>query len=628
MDGSHINFPSITASQNSDITSDPTLEFISRILLEEEIDELNITGFKEVPALNDMEKTFYDILGEKYPPSPRKPLDVSQPQSDCKPIISEAQASLSSTSEGFVQDSSVEKILATEFERGVEEGKKFLPTINKQAIDLQLQPSTHSTGPTKHKDDYSVGFSEQEKGVGLMPRSKSKKNSIDPGLGPLEGRKSKISMVYSEEPIRDDIYDKVLLDHEGDYAKEQISNLQESIQNEANSSSYTRTQEDHTELQLLLHHCSEAVAVDDRQRAKKLLERIRKQSARNGNGIQRLACVLADGLEARLAGIGREYYRGIMAKRVIAPDSYFLKAYHLYLTAAPFFRVYFCFANNNILKEAENASKLHIVDLGINYGFQWPPLIQSLAKRKGGPPHLRITGIDFPQSGFRPAKRVEEIGKRLENYARNFKVPFEFQAVVSKWESISINDLNIRDDEVLIVNTLLRFKKVGDETFDMDSPRNRVLSLVRQMKPRIFIQAIFNVLFSPYFVTRFKQVLSFYSVIFDLLDLTIPRDNTQRQLPERVFFIPDIINIVACEGVDWIEKPETYKQWHLRTLRAGFEPLPVDPHILKECINKRNGYDKRFFIQEESNWLLQGWKGRVITGLSTWRPKLEQDDNE
>jgi GRAS domain family len=172
---------------------------------------------------------------------------------------------------------------------------------------------------------------------------------------------------------------------------------------------------------------------------------------------------------------------------------------------------------------------------------------------------------------------------------------------------------------VLVVNTLLRLKKVGDESSGMDSPRSRVLRLVRQ---------IFNISFSPYFLTRFKQVLSFYSVIFDLLDSTIPRDNAQRQFPERVFFIPDIINIVACEGTDWIEKPETYKQWHLRTLRAGFEPLPVDPCILKECIDKRFDYDKRYFIQKEGHWLLQGWKGRVITGLSTWRSKLDQDDSK
>jgi GRAS domain family len=407
------NLSVLKSSEHSDITSDPTLEFISRILLEEEIDELNITGFKEAPALHDMEKTFYDIIGHKHPPSPIKSLDVSQLQSDPEPTT-EVQGSLSSTSEGSVQDSRIENIMVTEFERGIAEGKKFLPTINKQVMDLQQ--STHSIGLVKHKDDYSVGLCEEVKSVG----SKSKKSIIDPDLGHSEGRQNKISMVYPEEPVRDDTYDKVLLDHEGDYAKEQILNLQESIQHEANSGIYTQTKEGHTELQLLLHQCSEAVAIDDRLRAKKLVEQIRKQSSRNGNGIQRLACILADALEARLAGIGREYYQGIMTKRVIAPDSYFLKAYHLYLTAAPFVRVYFSFANNNIIREAENASKLHIVDLGINHGFQWPPLIQALAKRKGGPPNLRITGIDFPQPGFRPAKKVEEIGKRLENYARSF----------------------------------------------------------------------------------------------------------------------------------------------------------------------------------------------------------------
>ncbi|KAK1353860.1 hypothetical protein POM88_052225 [Heracleum sosnowskyi] len=59
-----------------------------------------------------------------------------------------------------------------------------------------------------------------------------------------------------------------------------------------------------------------------------------------------------------------------------------------------------------ILDKASNAATLHIIDFGIQYGFQWPVLIQCLSMRPGGPPKLRITGIELPQSGFRQASRT------------------------------------------------------------------------------------------------------------------------------------------------------------------------------------------------------------------------------
>ncbi|KAF3330389.1 Scarecrow-like protein 31 [Carex littledalei] len=92
----------------------------------------------------------------------------------------------------------------------------------------------------------------------------------------------------------------------------------------------------------------------------------------------------------------------------------FLKGYHLYLKAAPFARVYYCFSNHNILNAAKNSRKLHVIDLGIALGFQWPSLIQALSKREGRPPQLRITSIEFPEPGFRPAKWVEDMGRRFE----------------------------------------------------------------------------------------------------------------------------------------------------------------------------------------------------------------------
>ncbi|KAJ4772787.1 hypothetical protein LUZ62_057044 [Rhynchospora pubera] len=580
------------------INFDPTLDYIRRYLLEEDIDE-KIIGYQEKIALQEMEKPFYDVLGVTYPASPKNQSSSSPPKGEERsfPFHFEDHAS--------------------EFQKGVEEGMKFLPRIHKLTINL------HASRLSSNLEQTTDGTVEElrpveEEDLGSINRSKGKKNSRNVDFDVLGGGKYKIPMIYYEEAIRDDIFDNVLLNHGENHEMQEVSGLQEIMLSKANSSN-NEIQNEQIDLDTLLISCSDAVSINNRQLAHELLIQIRNLSSRTGSGTQRLASILADGLEARLAGSGSELYQRLVAKRINTADV--LKAYHLFITAAPFYRVSFCFANTNILKLIGNASKVHIVDLGSNFGFQWPPLIQSLATRKGGPPKIRITGVDFPQRGFHPSKRVEEIGKRLEDYAKSFNVPFQYQGIASQWESICIEDINIIDDEVLIINSICQFRRVRDETSTADSPRNRVLQLIRQMKPQLFIHGIFNATFSSFFNMRFKQVLSCYSMSFDVFDSLIPRENEQRKLIENDLLAPVIINLIACEGSDWLERPETYKKWQLRNARAGFEQLELDPVVVNECREKlRYGYDKRFFVDEDGKWLLQGWKGRIRYALSTWKP--------
>ncbi|KAI3989841.1 hypothetical protein MKX01_040811, partial [Papaver californicum] len=124
------------------------------------------------------------------------------------------------------------------------------------------------------------------------------------------------------------------------------------------------------------------------------------------------------------------------------------------MTAISFKKISNFFANQTISDLGENATTLHIVDLGILYGFQWPCLTQRLSKRKGGPLKLWITGIELPRPGFRSAERVEETSHRLRNYAKELNVPFEYHAIARKWETIQLDDLKIKKDELLVANCL------------------------------------------------------------------------------------------------------------------------------------------------------------------------------
>jgi hypothetical protein len=278
-----------------------------------------------------------------------------------------------------------------------------------------------------------------------------------------------------------------------------------------------------------------------------------------------------------------------------------------------------------ILDVAKDAPVLHIVDFGILYGFQWPMFIQSISDRKDVPRKLRITGIELPQCGFRPAERIEETGRRLAEYCKRFNVPFEYKAIASQnWETIRIEDLDIRPNEVLAVNAGLRLKNLQDETGSEENcPRDAVLKLIRNMNPDVFIHAIVNGSFNaPFFISRFKEAVYHYSALFDMFDSTLPRDNKERIRFEREFYGREAMNVIACEEADRVERPETYRQWQVRMVRAGFKQKTIKPELVELFRGKLKKwrYHKDFVVDENSKWLLQGWKGRTLYASSCWVP--------
>ncbi|KQK11864.1 hypothetical protein BRADI_1g00219v3 [Brachypodium distachyon] len=237
-----------------------------------------------------------------------------------------------------------------------------------------------------------------------------------------------------------------------------------------------------THLEMLLIRCAEAVASNDLHSASEVLEQIKRYSSPTGDARQRLAHYFAQGLEARLAGTGSQFYRSLIGTRTSTVE--LVKAYHLYDATFCFLKVAFLFSNKIIYKAVAGRKKLHIVHYGINLGLQWPDLIQWLAGREDGPPVVRMISINIPQPGFSPYEQIEEAGHRLSNYASKFGMSIKFQAITGKPEAVRAEDLHIDPDEVLVVNSLFQFRTLMDDSlkFDRVSPRDMVLGTIRKMK--------------------------------------------------------------------------------------------------------------------------------------------------
>ncbi|MFS7986891.1 putative transcription factor GRAS family [Helianthus anomalus] len=653
---------------------DCVIKFINQILVDKDM-EAKQSMFPDPLALQATERSFYEALGEQYPPvtnveTPEenffsslsdystnsstsgsnntdshwsggdsleaKSLTQQTPSLEY-PLLSSFRPTASVLNDGtldsMINAHLVENIFTDtesilQFNRGMEEASKFLPPSKPLVIDLdKLNLLSNS------RDTSSEAIIEEIVKTDNSFRSRKHHQIEDNGYA--EERSSKQSAVYVEEDVLSEMLDSVVIctDPGGpsmlaceEPPKHATKRNPKSSPSYGYSSgwitrSWGGSSGELMDVRTLLVNCAQSVAADDHLTANEQLKQIRQHASPTGDAPQRLAHIFASGLEARLAGAGSHLYTTKSAMTISAAEK--LKAYQVHLSACPFIKIAIFFANKVIYDVASTSSTLHIVDFGIAYGFQWPVLIKHLSERPGGPPKLRITGIEFPKPGFRPADGVEETGRRLANFCAKYNVPFEYNAIATQnWETVKIEDLKLQRNECLAVNTLTRFKNLLDDSVTVDNPRDGVLKLIRDMRPDIFVQTVVNGSYSsPSFVTRFKEALFHFSSMFDMFDATLDRADEQRLNFEKEFCGREAMNVIACEGCERVERPETYKQWQARLSRAGFKVKLLNRELVSKLkSNVKAGYHKDFVFDEDGKWVLQGWKGRILHASSCWVP--------
>ncbi|KAK3442113.1 hypothetical protein EUGRSUZ_B02348 [Eucalyptus grandis] len=676
---------SLSPSGDTD-SSDPVLKYISQMLMEENMEE-QPWEFANQVALQNAEKSLYDALGQHSEVSDQSPSqrvlshNIESPNSNLSGISSargshdatsitvgssdsadakilytieehghaaqensdldfrsnvDSSSRLLSNSSSSItnyDDGSEESLHELLFKKGLEEASKFLPTSNQLGINPgdSKPPSETEKGTPRMRISEEINMRRSTDGFKGLKNHERDKDAFD------EGRANKQTALYTEESEFSDLFDKVLLCNENGEAmcsgdKSVETGLSKDIRpqrkkrgsNRGRGRGKKQGSEYTVDLSTLLILCAQAISTSDFRTANELLKQIRENSSPSGDGSQRLAHYFANGLEARLLGNEprtQHFISSLVARRTSAAD--LLKAYHLNISTCPFLKLSICFANYMILRIAEKATTLHIIDFGFAFGFQWPILIQRLSSRSEGPCKLRITGIELPQAGFRPSEKLEETGRHLEKFCERFNVPFEFNCIASKnWESIKLEDLKIQSNETVAVSSLDRFRNLLDETVGDNCPRDAVLNLIQQMKPDIFVHTVRSGSYnSPFFATRFRAALFDLSAFYDMFDAILDGDSKERFVFERELYGQEIMNVIACEGSERVERPETYKQWRVRHMRAGFKALPLDQELMKLFRSKmKTCYHKDFALDEDGNWMLQGWRGRINYCSSCWVP--------
>ncbi|KAG0484308.1 hypothetical protein HPP92_008387 [Vanilla planifolia] len=209
--------------------------------------------------------------------------------------------------------------------------------------------------------------------------------------------------------------------------------------------------------------------------------------------------------------------------------------------------------NERLMRAFEGKDRVHIIDLDIKEGLQWPSLFQSLASRPKPPTHVRVSGIGESKS------ELQSTGARLASLADSLNLPFQFHAVIDQLEDVRLWMLHVKEDECVAVNCVLQLHKtLYDET---GGALRDLLGVIRSTNPAVVVVAEEEADHNRHqWELRFANSLLYYAAIFDALNGSLPEESSERAKVERMF-ARKIRNILSCEGTERTERHERFIKW-------------------------------------------------------------------
>lgn len=378
-------------------------------------------------------------------------------------------------------------------------------------------------------------------------------------------------------------------------------------------------QPERRDLKQLLVACAKAVSDSDVVTAKRLMSELRQLVSVYGEPIQRLGAYMLEGLVARLNSSGSSIYKSLEFQE--PASSFELLSYmHILYEVCPYFKFGYMSANGAIAEAMKDEVNVHIIDFQIGQGSQWIPLIQAFAARPGGPPRIRITGIDDFTSAYARGGGLNIVAQRLSKLAKIFKVPFEFTSAAISGSEVKPGNFGIRQGEALAVNFAFVLHRVPDESLGSENHRDSLLRKVKRLNPKVVTLveqelSTNTVTFYP----RFLEAVDYYTAMFESIDVTLPREHKVRINVEQHCLARDVVNIIACEGTERVERHELVGKWRSRFEMAGFSPYPLSSLVNATIKTLLKSYCDKYRLEERDGALYLGWLNRDLVGSSAWK---------
>ncbi len=407
------------------------------------------------------------------------------------------------------------------------------------------------------------------------------------------------------------------------------------------------------ELLALLLQCAEAMSAENVDEANSILPQLNALATPYGSSVQRVVAYFAEGMASRLItsflGISSsssswsssspmpllQLPPGMITQSLNGNQKKIMSAVQVFNEICPFVKFSHFTANQAIVDAFEGMRDVHIIDIDIMQGLQWPALFHILAARPGGPPQvIRITGLGTSIDS------LQATGKRLSDFAQTLGLRFEYIAVADRIGNVDPSALQVRNGDALAVHWMQH------SLYDVTGDDPQTLNLLRRLSPNVITMVEQDLLVhhDGSFINRFVDALHYYSALFDSLGASYGDESPERHVVEQQLFSCEIKNILAvgagtslaaaassssrgcsgtaagAAGTDHGVRPHVkfVRQWKDELSQAGFKRVSLSHKAATQAALLLGMFRDGYTLLEQIGTLKLGWKDLCLLTASAW----------
>ncbi|KAK7255714.1 hypothetical protein RIF29_29133 [Crotalaria pallida] len=377
----------------------------------------------------------------------------------------------------------------------------------------------------------------------------------------------------------------------------------------------------------LLNPCAVAISGGNVNRVQHLLYVLHELASPTGDANHRLAAHGLRALTQHLSSSSTSSSATSSGSITFASTEprFFHKSLLKFYEVSPWFSFPNNIANASILQvlaEAPNSTRtLHILDIGVSHGVQWPTFFEALSRRPGGPPALvRLTVVTAEnqqntESPFAVGPPGDSFSSRLLRFAKSMNINLQINRLDNHpLQTLNAQSIDTSPDETFIVCAQFRLHYLNH---NVPNERNEFLKVLRNMEPQGVILSENNMdcccnscgNFDTGFCRRVEYLWRF-------LDSTSSAFKG-RESDERRVMEGEAAKVLTNQR----EFDEGKEKWFERMKEAGFvrEILGEDTIDGGRALLRK--YDSNWEMKVEENNACVGlwWKGQPVSFCSLWK---------
>ncbi|XP_050363893.1 protein NODULATION SIGNALING PATHWAY 1 [Argentina anserina] len=385
----------------------------------------------------------------------------------------------------------------------------------------------------------------------------------------------------------------------------------------------------------LLNPCASAITSGNLTRVQHLLYVLHELASLTGDANHRLAAHGIRALTHHLSSNTSSSTPNASASigNVVTFSSteprFFQKSLLKFYEVSPWFAFPNNIANSAILQvladESNRASVLHIVDIGVSHGMQWPTLLEALTRRPGGPPPMvKITVIGAStvennqnsEAPFSIGPLGDNYSARLLSFAKSMNINLQINRLDNQpLQTLNSQVIGASSDETLIVCLQFRLHQLNHNTPLHE--RTKFLNVLGNMEPNGVLLSENNMECSCNscgdFATGFSRQVEY---LWRFLDSTSAAFKG-RESDERRVMEGEAAKALTNRG----EMNEGKEKWCERMKEAGFVGEVFGEDVIDggKALLRKHDSNWEVRVDEKDGCLGLWWKGQPVSFCSLWK---------